>query len=72
VICVAEKWCVYREVRAEFLNIIRREMTASVVWWSEFLATDPEVRAAYTIVFHSPAFDMKQRLEDWTLFPSSS
>jgi hypothetical protein len=31
VICVAEKWCVSSEIRTEFLNIIRREMTASVV-----------------------------------------
>jgi hypothetical protein len=34
-------------VRTEFLNIIQKEMTASVVQWSEFLATDPEVRIRF-------------------------
>jgi hypothetical protein len=27
--------------------LCRRKHTASVVWWSEFLATDPEVRVGF-------------------------
>jgi hypothetical protein len=47
VIRVAEKQCVSSGLRTDFLNIIYKEMTASVVWWSETLATDPQVRVRF-------------------------
>jgi hypothetical protein len=44
----AERICIVScEVRTEFIYAIWKKVDPSVVQWSEFLATDPEVRVGF-------------------------
>jgi hypothetical protein len=49
---VNEPWYVPNTLIRRDLQIpsVKEEITASVVWWSEFLATDPEARVRFAAI----------------------